>query len=94
MDDLQEFIIEWLRGQTQAAITAPNGSALKGRLIKLSQDHPTECDYIQNKDGSVFGHIPVNYLHFYAPRKLSEEEKEKRTQNLLSARDKTALKSF
>lgn len=75
---MDEFVIEWLKGQTVAAITAPSASALKTKLQKLAADHPEECNCIENKDGSVFGHVPVKYLHIYAPREISEEEKEKR----------------
>lgn len=74
---MDEFVIEWLRGQTVAAITAPAGSALKNKLIKLSNDYPGECDYIENKDGSVFGHVPVKYVKVSRPREYSEEVKKK-----------------
>ena len=89
---MDEFVIEWLRGQTVAAITAPSASALKTKLIKLVADHPEECDCIENKDGSVFGHVPVKYLHIYAPREVSEEEKEKRRAILDSNRQKNGRK--
>ena len=79
---MDEFVIEWLRGQTVAAITAPSASALKTKLQKLATDHPQECDCIENKDGSVFGHVPVKYLHIYAPREISEEAKEAYRKNL------------
>ena len=74
---MDEFVIEWLRGQTVAAITAPSASALKTKLIKLAADHPEECDYIENKDGSVFGHVPVKYIKLRAPQNVSEEQREK-----------------
>lgn len=87
---MDEFVIEWLRGQTVAAITAPSASALKTKLQKLAADHPEECNCIENKDGSVFGHVPVKYIKVSPPRQLnfSEEQREKLRTNMKSLHDK------
>lgn len=75
---MDEFVIEWLRGQTVATITAPNSSALKGRIQKLSIEHPEDCKIIaENKDGSILAHIPIGYIKLNAPRNWSEESREK-----------------
>lgn len=73
MESMNEFVIEWLKGQNVASITAPSGSALKNKLIKLSKKYPDECDYFENKDGSVFGHVPVKFVKISPPKTISEE---------------------
>ena len=71
---MDDFVIEWLRGQTVATITAPNGSALKTRVQKLSIEHPEDCQVvIENKDGSILAHVPVKYIKLNPPKQVSEE---------------------
>lgn len=31
---------------------------------------------IENNDGSIFAHIPINYIKISPPRKVSDEQKE------------------
>lgn len=72
---MNEFVIEWLRGQTVATVTAPSGSRLKGRMMKLLEQYPDEVDVHENRDGSICGHVPVSYIKVSHPRKISEEQK-------------------
>ena len=74
---MEEFVIEWIKGDKKAAISAPSGTKIKNKLIKLTKEHPDECDYILNKDGYIFGHVPVNYIKISRPREYSEEERKK-----------------
>lgn len=60
-----------------AGITAPSGTALKSKLIKLAMEKPDEVKIIsKNEDGSIFAHTPINYVKISPPRKVSEEQKE------------------
>ena len=90
---MDEFVIEWLRGQTVAAITAPAGSALKTRLKKLAAEHPDECDFIENNDGSVFGHVPLKCVKVSWPRQYSEETKQKMAEQIARVREKKESKT-
>jgi len=34
---MNEFVIEWLKGAEYASVTVPSGTALKTKLLKLSE---------------------------------------------------------
>jgi hypothetical protein len=91
---MEEFVIEWLKGQDRAAISAPSGSAMKNKLLKLAKDHPSECDYFENPDGYALGHVPVKYIKINPPRTVSEETKEKLAERVHNIRNKNGQKSF
>lgn len=74
---MNEFTIEWVKGASYAGVTAPSGTALKSKLLKLSQEYPDEVKIIaENEDGSIFAHVPVNYVKISHPRKMSDEQRE------------------
>lgn len=74
---MNEFVIEWIKGSEFAGITVPSGTALKSRLLRLAERNPDEVKIVvENKDGSLFAHIPVNYIKISPPRQISEEQKE------------------
>lgn len=72
---MNENVIEWLKGSDRVTITACSGSALKNKLIKLAEQYPEECDYVENSDGSVCGHVPVKYISVRHPRVVTDEQK-------------------
>ena len=77
-----EFCIEWVKGDSTATVTAPEGSALNTRLTRLAEEYPDEVDV---RNSELF-HIPWKWVKINPPQKLSEEEKERRrkhAQNLL-----------
>lgn len=89
---MDEFVIEWLRGQNTASITAPNKSTLKSRVQKLSIEHPEDCVIVaENKDGSIFAHVPVKYIKLNVPHVLSEETRAKKRLVLEQNRSNSAL---
>ena len=74
---MDEFAIEWIKGDSYAGITVPSGTALKSKLLRLAKDHPNEVKIIaENNDGSMFAHIPVKYIKISPPRKVSDEQRE------------------
>ena len=74
---MNEFSIEWIKGGNYAGVTVPTGTALKSKLLKLGKEHPNDVKVIsENEDGSIFVHIPVNYVKISPPRKVSDEQKE------------------
>ena len=83
---MEEFVIEWLKGESRAAISAPSGTKIKNKLKKLAEEKPTECDCYENPDGYVFGHVPVSYIRIQAPREYSEEAKKKLVENFRNDR--------
>ena len=74
---MNEFAIGWLKGSDYAEVSAPSGSALKSRLLALSDQYPDEVtNIIINKDGSIFCHVLVSYIKVSHPRRISDEQKE------------------
>lgn len=74
---MNEFAIEWVKGASCAGVTVPSGTALKSKLLKLSQEYPNEVKILaENEDGSLFAHVPVKYVKISPPRKISDEQKE------------------
>lgn len=78
MDSMNEFSIEWIKGAEYAGLTVPSGTALKSKLLKLAENNPNDVKIVvKNKDGSVFAHIPINYIKISLPKKISEEQRKK-----------------
>lgn len=74
---MNEFAIEWVKGGEYAGVTVPSGTALKSKILRLAKEHPNEVKVIsRNEDGSMFAHIPINYVKISPPRKVSEEQRE------------------
>lgn len=78
MDSMNEFSIEWIKGAEYAGVTVPSGTALKSKLLKLAENNPDDVKIVVvNKDGSVFAHIPINYIKISPPKKVSDEQRER-----------------
>lgn len=74
---MNEFSIEWIKSAEYAGVTVPSGTALKSKLLKLADKNPNEVTIIaKNSDGSLFAHVPVNYIKISPPRQVSEKQKE------------------
>ena len=88
MDSVNENVIEWLRGDKVAAVTAPSGSKLKGTITRLAARYPEEVQVIAlNQDGSIFAHVPVDYVVIRKPKQLSEAQRAAAMQGLSKARE-------
>lgn len=74
---MNEFAIEWTKDRDYAGISVPSGTAWKSKLMRYAESHPDEVQLmVENKDGSAFFHVPVNWVKCSPPRKVSEERKE------------------
>ena len=73
---MNEFVIEQVKGGDYAGVTVPSRTALKSKLLNLSEKNPDDVKIIAiNEDGSVYAHIPINYVKISPPRKVSDEQK-------------------
>lgn len=43
---MNEFAIEWVKGAEYAGVTVPFGTALKSKLLRLSEKNPDEVKII------------------------------------------------
>lgn len=74
---MNEFCIEWIKGNDYAGVTVPSGTALKNKLLRYAEERPDEVKIeALNQDGSAFIKIPVNWVKISPPRKVSEEQRE------------------
>lgn len=81
---MNEFAIEWTKDRDYAGVTAPAGSALKNRLLRYAEERPDEVKIIAlNKDGSIFAHVPINWVNCRPPRQVSEKQRENMRQRSL-----------
>lgn len=75
-ENCNECSIAWIRGGEYAEVSAYSGSRLKGRVIKLAEQHPEDVKILAtNKDGSIFAHVPAKYVKLRAPRELTEAQR-------------------
>lgn len=44
---MDEFAIEWTKGSNYAGVTVPSGTALKSKLLRLSERNPNEVKLLQ-----------------------------------------------
>ena len=80
---MREIVIEWFSGEKTASITAYSGSRLKNKIVKLAQEH-SDVSIVENTDGSIFAHIPAEWVKIQPKRKMSPEQVEKALENLRS----------
>ena len=74
---MNEFAIEWTKDRDYTGVTVPTGTALKSKLMRYAHEKSEEVKLMaENKDGSAFFHIPINYVKISPPRKVSEEQRE------------------
>lgn len=71
------FAIEWLKGADYAGVTVLTGTILKSKLLWLVNKFPNKVKIIvENKDSSLFAHVPVSYVKINSPRQVPDEQRE------------------
>lgn len=90
-NNVNECVIEFVRGDKTASVTAASSTRLNGRIKKLAEQFPEEVQILAvNEDGSIFAHIPVRFIRVGAPRKveMSDEQKAELAERFRLAREK------
>ena len=90
-NNVNEGVIEFVRGDKTASITAASNTKLNGRIKKLAEQFPEEVQIIAvNEDGSIFAHVPVRFIKVGAPRKveMTDEKKAELAERFRLAREK------
>jgi hypothetical protein len=93
MADPRENVIEWITGDDRLCLTLTQKRMIT--KVKKIVDHYREmndarADYIENSDGSVFAHLPLEVLKLGVKRNviLSEDERETRRERMAALRRK------
>lgn len=76
MEKSIENSIEWITGDARVSLTVSQTKWVN-KLRKLHEANPSEVGFVWNMDGSVFASVPLSYLKISAPRKISDEQREK-----------------
>lgn len=67
-----ENVIEFTKDSKRATATISQGR-LKTKIKKLAENRSEECEIVAvNKDGSIYAHIPTEWIRINPPRKFSE----------------------
>ena len=81
MSDFNEFVIEWISGQKTASVTFPSNSRWANKIRNLAEK-TSDVSVIEDKNGYLFAHIPVEYLAIRKPKVMTEEMKAQALKNL------------
>lgn len=74
-----ENCIEWIRDEERATLSLSQRRTIT-RVKELAESHPEECKIVaENKDGSICARIPVSWVRINPERKLTEEERKRRS---------------
>lgn len=85
-DNSNENNIEFLTGQRKAMFTFTARKYIN-KIKKYKESHPDEVDFVENKDGSICGHVPLKWIKVSPPRKveLTDEQRAARGERLKQA---------
>lgn len=74
MQRIRETVFEHEEGKDTVTVTAAEQWSVN-LMRKLKEQHPDEVDIYENKDGSIFGHVPWKWMRLKPTRVLSEAQK-------------------
>lgn len=76
---MNELVIEWLKGDKEAVVTAPVGTKICNRLKRYAAEGREEVSQlIENKDGSICCHVPIEWVSVRPPVKKNYSEEQLR----------------
>lgn len=87
MEAFTDNVIEFERGTKIASFTFSQKKFIT-RIQKLKEKYPAEVDFIANPDGSIFGHVPIDWVKINPKRQISEEQRQAAAERLARGREK------
>ena len=77
-----ENVIEWVKDGERATLSLSQRRTIS-RVKQLAEQYPDECQVLaENKDGSLYAHIPVSWIRINPGMELTEEQREKRAETM------------
>ena len=62
------------------------------KVKKLKEEHPNDVKILaENEDGSICARLPINYLKISAPRKVSDEQRQRASERFKKLREENKL---
>ena len=75
MEVNKENAIEFFNGQRKATVSFCSQKYIN-RLNKLKEKYPEEVEILAvNEDGSVYAHVPTNWIKISPPKQMTEEQR-------------------
>lgn len=72
-----ENVIEWVKDLKIATLSLSQRRTIS-RVKRLAKKYPEECKILkENKDGSLYAHIPTAWIKIAKPKTVSEEQRKK-----------------
>ena len=76
-----ENAIEFLKDSKRATVTLTQGRYVS-KVRKLAEQYPEDVKIISDMDGVLVAHVPTKFVKISAPRRVSDEQKEKMASRL------------
>lgn len=77
-----ENVIEWSKNHKRATLSLSQGRTIS-RVKRLAEKYPEEVQILaENKDGSLYAHIPVSWIKINPPKELTEEQRKEISERL------------
>lgn len=81
-DEYSENVIEWVKDAKKATLTLSQRRTIS-RVKRLAEKYPDKCQILaENKDGSIYAHIPVIWIKINPPKELTDEQCQELTKRL------------
>ncbi len=78
---MNEFVIEWIKGNSVASVTCPSNSRLANKIRNLAKNHK-EIIVIRDENGALFAHIPVSSVSIRKPTEISDEKRQELSERM------------
>lgn len=78
---MNEFVIEWIKGNSVASVTCPSNSRLANKIRNLAKNHK-EIIVIRDENGALFAHIPVSSVNIRKPTDISDEKRQEMAERM------------
>lgn len=82
---MNEFVIEWIKGNSTASVTCPSNSRLANKIRNLAKNHK-EIIVIRDENGALFAHIPVSSVSIRKPTEISDEKRQELSERMKNVR--------
>lgn len=80
----KENVVEWITGQRHIGVTLTDPTYIR-KVKELAKKHPDEVKIkYENKDGSIFAHLPKSALKLNLPKRTMTEEQRKAASERMS----------
>ncbi|WP_286080133.1 helix-turn-helix domain-containing protein [Parablautia intestinalis] len=90
-EGFSENMIEWVKDGERATLSLSQRRTIS-RVKRLAVQYPEQCQILkENIDGSLYAHIPVNWIKIGPLKRVSDEQREISRNNMLALHSKRGV---